>query len=177
LPYALLALLAALTLPLHQTRGTAATYAGVALCVAAALWMLFMYALRPPPARHMLLFVAGLVAMTTALILIDSWFGFFVTACFAYSRELRCPWQLAGAAAAAVLAALSQTAGVKTSLPVHLLILVFAIALDLLLLCSLMWLLWVRDEQIAQHQRAMDELSAANRRLEATIAENETLHE
>jgi signal transduction histidine kinase len=177
LPYALLAALAALTLPLHQTRGTAAMYAVLTLCVVAALWMLFMYALRPPSARHMPLFIAGLVALTAALILIDSWFGFFVTVCFAYSRELRWPWQLAGAAATAVLAALSQTAGVKTSLPLHLTILVFVIALDLLLLCSLMWLLWLRDEQIAQHQQAMDELSAANRRLETTIEENETLHE
>src|SRR5258708_10451200 len=65
---------------------------------------------------------------------------------------------------------------VHHSLLVHLTIFVFALAVDLLLLCSLMWLLWERDEQIAQHRQALAELSAANRRLEATIAENEGLH-
>src|SRR5258708_15851907 len=98
-------------------------------------------------------------------------------ACLGYSRGLlRWPWQQAGAAAVAVIAAISQTAGVHHSLLVHLTIFVFALAVDLLLLCSLMWLLWERDEQIAQHRQALAELSAANRRLEATIAENEGLH-
>ena len=40
-----------------------------------------------------------------------------------------------------------------------------------------MWLLWEHDQQAAQNQRALAELGAANRRLEATIAENEGLHQ
>ena len=40
-----------------------------------------------------------------------------------------------------------------------------------------MWLLWEHDQQAARNQRALAELGAANRRLEATIAENEGLHQ
>jgi signal transduction histidine kinase len=77
----------------------------------------------------------------------------------------------------AVIAAVSQTAGVETSLSLHLSIFVFVVALDLSLMCSLMWLLWERDEQVSRNQRAVTETNAANRRLEATIAENEELHQ
>jgi signal transduction histidine kinase len=181
LPYAMLTVLAALTLPLQQRSGAAATYAGVSLCAAAGLWMLFIYTLHPrwrQQARRMGLFVGVLIALTAALILIDSWFGLFTAVCFGYSRVLlRWPWQQAGAAACALLASMSDTAGLQTSLPLHLGIFFFVLALNLLFLCSLMWLLWERDERIAENHRALRQLGAANQRLEATIAENEGLHQ
>jgi signal transduction histidine kinase len=178
-PYALLAILAGLTFPLHPESGVTLSI-NVSLCVLAASWMLFMYTLHPSWRRReprMAVFVAGLIAITAVLVVRDSWFGFFAAPCLGYSRMLlRWPWQQAGAAAVAVIAAISQTAGVHTSLPLHLTIFGFALAVDLLLLCSLMWLLWEREEQIAQHRQALAELSAANRRLEATIVENDGLH-
>jgi signal transduction histidine kinase len=181
LPYSMLAVLAALTLPLHQAGGTAATYAGWSLCAAAAGWMLFMYTLRPrwrQRTGRMALFVGVLIAVTAGLILIDSWFGLFTAVCFGYSRALlRWPWQQAGAVACAVLATTSDTAGLQTSVPLHLMIYVFVLGLNLIFLCSLMWLLWERDERIAQNHRALQELGAANQRLEAIITENEGLHQ
>jgi signal transduction histidine kinase len=178
-PYALLAILAGLTFPLRPESGVDLSI-NVSLCVLAASWMLFMYTLHPSwrrRERRMAVFVAGLIAITMVLVVRDSWFGFFAAASLGYSRGLlRWPWQQAGAAAIAVIAAISQTAAVHHSLLVRLAIFVFALAVDLLLLCGVMWLLWERDEQIARHRQALAELSAANRRLEATIAENEDLH-
>ncbi len=56
---------------------------------------------------------------------------------------------------------------------------IFAVifALDLFLMCSLMWVLWERDEQVRVNQRAVSETHAGNQRLQATIAENEALHQ
>jgi signal transduction histidine kinase len=72
---------------------------------------------------------------------------------------------------------MSQTENVDGSLLLRVMVFVVAIAIDLLMLCSLMWLLHERDEKIGLHQRDLTELSAANQRLEATIAENEGLHQ
>ena len=147
--------------------------------MAIAAWMLGMYTLnsawRGQP-RRMAVFVAGLLVLTAALVIRDSWFGFFAAVCFGYARALlRWPWQLAGAAATAVIAALSQTSGVQASLGLHLTIFFIALVLDMLFLPGLMWLLWDRDEQISLHKEALIELSSANQRLEATISDNEVL--
>jgi signal transduction histidine kinase len=178
-PYVLLALLAAVTLP-HKVEG-AALIVDASLCALAAAWMLSFRTLNPAwrqRGRHMAVFVAGLIVITGLLAVTDGWFGFFTAVCFGYSRTLlRWPWQLAGGAGCAVAAAISQTSGSQSSPFFHVLIFVFALAIDLLMLCSLMWLLWNRDEQLAQHQRSLLELREANERLQATIAENEALHQ
>jgi signal transduction histidine kinase len=174
----LLAALTALTLPWHTARGDTLLL-DLSLSALAAGWMLWL--LHPAwrqrtPYREV--FVAGLIAITTLLVLRDSTFGFYISVDFFYARRmLRWPRQLAAAAAIAVLAALSQTEDGHQSLLFHLTIFVFALAVDLLLLCGLTWLLWERDDQAAQHRRSLADLSKANRRLETTIAENESLHQ
>jgi signal transduction histidine kinase len=179
LPYGMIAVLAVLTIPLQH-----ASHAGLAvdvsLCVLAALWLLVLNTLWPrrPGTAGATMFVTGLFVITAALVVRDSWFGFFVAVGFGYTRTLlRWPWQQAGAAAVAVIGAMSQTAGIDAPLPLHVTIFAFVFLLDLALMTSLMWLLWARDEQIARHQQALTELRAANQRLEATIAENEGLHQ
>jgi signal transduction histidine kinase len=178
-PYVLLALLAAVTLP-HKVAGTPLIF-DASLCALAAGWMLSFRTLNPAWRQrvpHTAVFVAGLIVITGVLAVTDGWFGFFTAVAFGYSRTLlRWPWQLAGAAGCAVDAAISQTSGTQTWLLFHVLLFVFALAIDLLLLCSLMWLLWERDEQIAKHQRSLAELSDTNERLKTTIAENEGLHQ
>jgi signal transduction histidine kinase len=178
IPYALLAVLAAITLP-HKDHGTALAV-GLSLCGLAATWMLFLETVNRSwlGAAHAAVFVTGLIVITAALVLLDSWFGFFATVCFGYARaRLRWPWQMAGAVGVALIAAASQTEDSQASLPFHVTIFAFALTLDLFFLGGLMWLLWDREEQIARHQRALAELNAANRRLEATITENGTLHQ
>jgi signal transduction histidine kinase len=51
-----------------------------------------------------------------------------------------------------------------------------ALAIDLLLVWGIVWLMWEREQQLTRHRKSLTELSEVNRRLEATIAENEGLH-
>jgi signal transduction histidine kinase len=185
MPYALLVVLAAITLSVRTTDGAALPVV-LPLCALAAGWMLFMWRLHPTwrnRVPHVVVFVVGLQAITAALVLWEAlalgsgWFGFLAAVCFAYTRALpRLSWQLAGAAGVAFIAASSQTAGMNTSEIFHVTVGIVALTVDLLLMGSLMWLLWEHDQQAARNQRALAELGAANRRLEATIAENEGLH-
>jgi signal transduction histidine kinase len=179
MPYALLAVLAA-TFPWSQTDRTG-VIADVSLCVGTALWMLFMYTLRPAwrqQTPYMRIYVAGLIVLTGALVDRDGWFGFFDCVCYgACYSLLRWPWQLIGVTGISWVAAMSQAEGVDGSLLVKLLFFFLALAIDLLLFSSLMWLLHDRNQQLEEHQAALTELNAANQRLEATIAENEDLHQ
>jgi signal transduction histidine kinase len=184
-PYLLLAVLAAVTFSV-RTVDAAALVVGLSLCALAAGWMLFMWGLHPTwrnRVPHVVVFVVGLQMITAALVLWEAlalgsgWFGFLAAVCFGYTRVLpRLSWQLAGAAGVAFIAASSQTAGLNSSEIFHVAVGMVALTVDLLLMGSLMWLLWEHDQQAAQNQRALAELGAANRRLEATIEENEGLH-
>ena len=186
LPYALLSVLAAIAVPWRTAPGASAGV-GLSLCALTAGWMLFMWRLRPAGrtrVTHVVVFVVGLQVITVTLVIWEAlafgsgWFGFLVAVCFAYSRALpRLSWQLAGACGAAFIGACAQTAGIDSSELFHVTVGIVALTVDLLLMGSLMWLLWEHDQQAARNQRALAELGAANRRLEATIAENEGLHQ
>jgi signal transduction histidine kinase len=180
-PYLLLAVIAAVSLSWDTAGPASSRELDVGLCLLAATWMLVMYTLRPvrrPGSASMTVFVTGLIVITAVLVARDSWFGFFAAVAFGFARNLlRWPWQMAGAASLAVIAAMSQTENVDGSLLLRVMVFVVAVAIDLLMLGSLMWLLHERDEKIGLHQRDLTELSAANQRLEATIAENEGLHQ
>jgi hypothetical protein len=133
---------------------------------------------------HVVVFVVGLQLITLALVLWEAlalgsgWFGFLAAVCFGYTRALpRLSWQLVGAGVASFTGACAQTAGLSSSLLYHVTVGVVALTVDVLLYGSFMWLLWEHDQQVARNQRALTELEAANRRLEATIAENEDLHQ
>jgi signal transduction histidine kinase len=185
LPYALIVVLTAIAIPWRTGHG-AIVPVGSALCALTAGWLLFMWRLQPTRRTrvpHVVVFVIGLQLITVTLVIWEAfalgsgWFGFLVAVCFAYSRTLpRLSWQLAGAAGAAFIGACAQTAGLNSSELFHVTVGVVALTVDLFLMGSLMWLLWEHDQQAAQNQRALAELGAANRRLEATIAENEGLH-
>jgi signal transduction histidine kinase len=181
IPYLLLLVIAAISLPWDTAGPASSPELDVGLCLLAAAWMLVMYTLRPvrrPGSASMAVFVTGLMVISAVLVARDSWFGFFAAVPFGFARNLlRWPWQMAAAAGLAVISAMSQTENVDGSLLLRVMVFVVAIAIDLLMLCSLMWLLHERDEKIGLHQRDLTELSAANQRLEATIAENEGLHQ
>jgi signal transduction histidine kinase len=180
MPYALLLLVAGVSLPLFGLHAPGLIFE-LSLSVFAVLWMLSMYTLNRAwrgRAPYMAVFVGVLIVITALMAARDGWFGFLTALCFGYSRTLlRWPWQLAGAAGCAFAAAVSQTSGLQASVLLGVMIFVIVLALDLLLLCSLMWLLHERDEKIAQHERSVAELREANERLKATIAENEGLHQ
>jgi signal transduction histidine kinase len=185
LPHALLIVLAAIATPWRTAHGAAAGVS-LSLCALLAGWMLFMWRLHSAwrtRVPHVVVFVVGLQVITATLVIWEAlalgngWFGFLVAVCFAYTRALpRLSWQLAGAAGVAFIGACAQTAGINSSGLFHVIVGIVVLTVDLLLLGSLMWLLWEHDQQAARNQRALAELGAANRRLEATIAENEGLH-
>jgi signal transduction histidine kinase len=179
-PYGLIVLTAAVCLPWHNAP-TEALALDASLCLLAVAWMLGLYTLRRdrrPGSAGMAVFVIGLMAITAALVIRNSWFGFFAAVPFGYARSLlRWPWQMAAAAGLAVITAISQSNSMHRPFLIHAAFFVVALAIDLMLFGSLMWLLHERDEKIGVHERDLTELSAANQRLEATIAENEGLQQ
>jgi signal transduction histidine kinase len=186
LPYALLIVVTAIALPWRTAHG-ATLPIGLSLCALTGGWLLFMWRLHPAwrtRVPHVVVFVVGLQLIVAALVIWEAkvlgsgWFGFMAAVCFGYTRALpRLRWQLAATMGDTFIAACAQTAGVNGSLLYHVTLFTVAFGVDLLLYLSLMWLLWEHDQQAARNQRALAELGAANRRLEATIAENEGLHQ
>jgi signal transduction histidine kinase len=178
-PYVLLAVLAASTFAVSDEHGKTLAF-DIAICVITAAWMLGMYTLNPAWRQrtpYMAVFVGGLMVCTAVLTVRSGWFGFYVAVCIGFARELLpWPWPMYVGAGVAVIAALSQTEGTQVSLLLHVTIFLIALAIDLLLLPSLMWLLHEREQQVERHKKSLDELGEVNRRLEATIAENEGLH-
>ncbi len=153
--------------------------ANLVLCLAAAVWSLI--ALHPGLRRRapvMAVFVAGVIAISFVLVLRDPWFGFYCYAGYSYSIVLLpWPWQLAGVAGTAVVAATSQTAGVDRATPAGLAAYLGIIAGNMVAVCGVTWLLNRLETQGEQRGRMVDELWESNRRLEAALAENAGLHQ
>jgi signal transduction histidine kinase len=179
-PYLLLAVLAASSFTVRGKHGTE-LLVDVSLCAITAAWMLGMYTLNPAwrmRTRPMAVFVAGLLVLTALLTLRDSWFGFYIAVCFAFAREvLPWPWPMYVGGSLAAVGALSQTEDGQVSLLVHAVTFTVALTIDMLLFITFMWLIHDREQQVVQHRKSLTELGEVNRRLEATIAENEGLHQ
>jgi signal transduction histidine kinase len=176
-PYILLAVLAVSCFASNGEHGRALLLDS-SLCAVTAAWIAGMYTLNPGRRRprHAALFIAGLLVLTAILTVRSGWFGFFIVVSFGYSRVLlRWPGPLVVGAGAAVIGAISQTEGDHSSLPIHLLVFLVALTIDMALFPTFMWLLHDREQQVVQHRKSLTELSEVNRRLEATIAENEVL--
>src|ERR1700722_10323305 len=177
-PYLLLAVLASSCFVSNGEHGSTLLI-DCSLCAVTAAWLAGMYTLNPARRRprHAAVFIVGLLVLTAVLTVRSGWFGFFIVVSFGYSRELlRWPGPLIVGAASAVIGAISQTGGDHSSLPVHVLVFLVALTIDMVLFPSFMWLIHDREQQVVQHRKSLDELSEVNRRLEATIAENEGLH-
>jgi signal transduction histidine kinase len=177
-PYVLLAILA-LTAPAFCHGRT--LLAVLVLCAADAAWMLWMFTLHPAwrvRPRPMAVFFTVQVLIMFALVITDPWFGFFTPAGYFYAACVLCwPWQLAGVASVAVVAATAQSAAVNRDTPMGVLVYVAIIAVNAVPLCGLFWLARKQDQARDTRELALTEVSEANRRLEATLAENAGLHE
>jgi signal transduction histidine kinase len=177
-PYLLLAVLAVSMFAASGAHAKA-VLVDSALCAITAAWMAGMYTLnraRRRRPRHAAVFIAGLLVLTALLTLRSGWFGFFIVVSFGYSRELlRWPGPLIVGAVAAVIGAISQTEGNQSPLPIHLMIFLVALIIDMVLFPAFMWLIHDREQQVVQHRKSLAELGEVNRRLEATIAENDAL--
>lgn len=174
LPYVVLVALAASA----TTSQWGSVSVNLALCAVAAAWMLIpLHPALRKRAWVMAVFMAGLIAITAILVIRDPWFGFFVVAGYGYSIRLTSwPWSLPFTGVLAILAASAQTWGVNKGTPVGLAAYLAVIAVNMFTACGIVWFLHGIEGTHDQRKRALDELSEANRRLEATLAENAGLH-
>ena len=126
----------------------------------------------------MAVFMAGFIAITAILVIRDPWFGFFVVAGYGYSVRLTpWPWSLPFMGVFAILAASAQTWSVDKGTPVGLAAYLAVIAMNVFSVCGIAWFLHGIERAHDQRKRALDELSEANHRLEAALAENAGLHQ
>jgi len=180
LPYVLLVFLVIVTVSSkHSAWGSLRI--DLALCALAAAWILGMFTLnrawRQRP-RIMAVFVAGLIAVFAVLVVRDPWFGFFTPAAYVYTFALlRWPLQLPGVAAVAVVAATAQTSTADKATAGGLAIYAAAIVINVVPMCGLAWFMWNNQTWHVRRGQIIEELSEANRKLEATLAENAGLHE
>lgn len=179
-PYVILALLAGYTI-IDEPQGGVSLAVDLALCALAAVWMLWMFTLHPAWQSRpgiMGVFVAGLIVIMAVLVVREPWFGVFAIAGYIYVFALiPWPWQLFGVAGVAVVAGIAQAWGIPKDTPLGLVTTVIIIAVNILAISIFAWIYWSSTELSAERSRALDEVSAANRRLEATLAENAALQE
>jgi signal transduction histidine kinase len=179
-PYVLLAVLAGFTAVLKRS-AMGSLGVDLVLCALAAAWMLWMFTLHPAwreRPRAMAVFVTVLIAIMAVLVLRDPWFGLFTPAAYHYAfRLIAWPWQLTAVAAVAVVSGTAQAATVPKSSLLGVVAYLAILAVNVLPMCGLAWLGWKSDAYGEQRERALNEVSDANRRLEATLAENAALHE
>jgi signal transduction histidine kinase len=144
------------------------------LCLVAAVWSLA--ALLPGLRKRtpvMAVFVAGVVAISFALVVRDPWFGFYAYAGYAYSVVLLpWPWQLAGVGVTTLVAATAQTTGMDKTTPTGMAAFGGVIVANAITIVFITWFLHRIETQHAERGRTLDDLREANRKLEAALAEN-----
>jgi signal transduction histidine kinase len=179
LPYLLLALLAAITVPIQQSNGRS-PIVELVLTAALAGWMLWLFTLHPGWRDRpvvMAVFVAGVAALTLALVLRAPWFGFFAPAGYVYAfRLVSWPAQLATVTAIAVGAGTAQAYAVSLQHAAGIATYLAILAANALPMCGYAWLRQNLDRQDRQRRQALGEVSAANERLAASLADNAALH-
>ena len=172
-PYVLLAILVGVTVAVKRSAGSSLLI-DLALAAVATAWMLWMITLHPAWRERtsmMAVFLAGLVAIMAVLVIRDPWFGFFTPAGYFYAfRLLPWPRELAGIAAVAAVAGISQASGIPRTTLFGLTAFAAILAANVLPMCGLSWLIW-------NFEKHLGEVNEANRRLAATLAENAGLHE
>ncbi|MEV0309951.1 sensor histidine kinase [Nonomuraea fuscirosea] len=179
-PYALLAVLAVVTVPIRWAHGTSPAV-DLALCALTAVWMLGGFTLRPawrerPPA--MAVFFAGLVVIMMVLVVRAPWFGFFTPAGYIFAFEvLPWPWRQVGVASVAVVAGTAQSYAVDMSTVMGLVTYAAVVAANAIPMCAFAWHARRDDRRNEERLRALEEAREANRRLEETLAENAALYE
>ncbi len=178
-PYALLLVLVGFTLVYKQTAPGSALI-DVALCLAAALWVLVLYTARPQWRDRpvvMSVFIAGFVLIMGVLIARDPWFGFLTPAGYFLSfRVLRWPWLLLGVGAVAILAGSAQARGIDLGTTLGALSYVAVLLVNIGPMCGLAWLAQRGARRNEERNQTLAALSEANRKLTASLAENAVLH-
>src|SRR5579859_1146675 len=180
LPYGMLAFCVLLTFSFSEP-GLHARLAGLILSAASAAWIGWMYTLHPAwrsRPRVMALFITVLIVLGALLILDNTVFGIYTfTIYFFVLRYLLWPWRLLGAAAVGLLAATSQAYGVNKDTFGGAAIYLVIVAVNVTIALAYTWSRWTTTLLDDRRRSALEELSTANRKLEATLAENAGLQQ
>jgi signal transduction histidine kinase len=180
IPYVLLAVLVAFTVA-QKWSAPGSLLIDLVLCGLAAAWMLWMITLHPAwldRPRVMAVFMAGLLPIMVVLVIRDPWFGFFSPAGYIYAFALLSwPWELAGVVGVAVVAGTAQASGVSKGTALGVAIYVAVLVANVVPMCGASLIGRRSDEHSGRRERALSEVSQANRRLEAALAENAGLHQ
>jgi signal transduction histidine kinase len=172
LPYGLLVFCILVSISLG-TAGKTLT-AELILSAMSAAWTLWMFTLHPAwhsGPRVMAVFIGVLTALGALLVLVNTLFGVYTFTIYLFVfRYLAWPWRLLGAAAVGVIAATSQAYGVNKDTATGVFIYLIIVAANVAISVAFTWSRWTSE-------RALGELSDANGRLEASLAENAGLQQ
>ena len=175
-PYIVLALMVAYTI----YADTAHEAVELALCGVAGAAMLWMFTLHPAwrlRPRLMATFYSIIVVVTILLVALDPWFGVFTIIGYVYTfAVLRWPWELFGVVAMGFAAGTAQSTGVSRTSPMGILVWIVVVLANVLPMSGFAWINRSVDVQWAMRGEQLDEVTAAKRELEATLAENAGLH-
>jgi signal transduction histidine kinase len=151
------------------------------LCGITAAWMIGLFSI-PRRLRERqwfrTVFVAGIIVLFGVLVAHEAWFGVFAVTGFIYAFALlRWPLRLVGVAAVAAIAGLAQASGIPKTTPLDITATVAIVFINVLAMCLFCWIQWTSDELGIERAKALDEVRAANAKLEASLAENAALQE
>jgi signal transduction histidine kinase len=178
-PYPLLAALTAVSVGVHRSDRPGLVL-DLALSVLMAGWLLGMFTLRPgwrDQPHVMVVFAVGLIVINAAMVVREPWFGVFTPVGYVFAFRLRWPAQIAAVAGMAVVAGTAQAAPVDKNTALGVLAFLAVLAANVVPMCVFCWLLRRAGQQDAERDRTVAELSEANGRLAASLAENAALHE
>jgi signal transduction histidine kinase len=179
-PYVLLAILSGVTVAIRRSSGDSFVI-DLALCALTAAWMLWVFTLHPAwreRPRVMGLFVGVLIVLMAILVIRDPWFGLFTPAGYFYSYRLfSWPSELAAISGVAIVAGTAQAAGVPRTNVYGLFAYLAILAVNIVPMCGLAWLGHKGEVHDELREQALAEVSEANRRLEASLAENAGLQQ
>src|SRR5580692_3885707 len=180
LPYGALVFCLLLSLSVNELVRNAQLVALILSALSAA-WILWMYTLHPAwrhRPRVMAVFITILLVLGALLILDNTIFGVYTfTIYFFVLRYLVWPWRLLGAAAVGLLAATSQAYGVNKDTLAGVVIYLVIVAVNVTIFVGYTWSRWTTTMLDERRRQALEELSAANHKLEATLSENAGLQQ
>ena len=112
------------------------------LCAAFAVWILVFRTLRPAWAdapAAIAVFMAGLIGLNLALVLMEGWFGFLAIATFTFAYSI-VPWpaELLAVGGAAVVAGLAQGSSIHRD-PLGVVAVVLIIVVNVAIMCGMSW--------------------------------------
>jgi signal transduction histidine kinase len=179
LPYLMLTI--STILGIFLSSGPPTTVAIVAVAAFTAAWMLWGFTLHPAWRKRqawMAVFFVVLVTLMATLVLLGPVFGFFSFTGYFFAIWLPFGrWRLAGVAAVALITATSQDGGLPSGSVGSFALYAVFIFINVLVAGSFSWFGWVSSEQNDRRKLMLAQLSEANQKLEATLAENAGLHE